>query len=151
KQERRKQANLPRVSNTGYVGISVFSGDRKYDASTDTIEEAGPWYFPEIAALITGAGRLLLAMAERCITDLGGSFLYCDTDGLGVVASKEGGLIPCEGGREETQPELDSGWISPNVPAIRVLSHEQVCSITQRFEPLNPYDRNKVPGSILAI
>jgi hypothetical protein len=36
-------------------------------------------------------------------------------------------------------------------PAIRALSWDQVREIVDRFESLNPYDRDAVPGSILRI
>jgi hypothetical protein len=116
------------------VKVRVFSGDHMHEQFVDTIEKAGEWYFPPIAALITGGGRLLLAMLERCITDKSGHYLFCDTDSMCIVASKNGGSVAC-----------------PNEPRITALSWQDVREIAARFESLNCYDLAKVPGSILKI
>ena len=116
------------------VKVGVFSGEHSHEQYVDTIEKPGEWYFPPIASLITGGAHLLLAMLERCITDKGGHYLFCDTDSMCIVASKDGGWVPC-----------------PNEPSIKALSWKDVEEITARFESLNCYDRTKVPGSILKI
>lgn len=99
-----------------------------------TIEKPGEWYFPPIASLITGGAHLLLAMLECCVTEKGGQYLFCDTDSMCIVASRNGGLVPC-----------------PNEPDIKALSWKEVEEIAKRFEDLNCYDREKVRGSILKI
>jgi hypothetical protein len=116
------------------VKVKVFSGEHSHEQKVTTIEKAGEWYFPPIAALITGGAHLLLAMLERCITDKGGHYLFCDTDSMCIVASRSGGWVGC-----------------PNEPRIKALSWAQVECIARRFESLNCYDRKKVPGSILKI
>ncbi len=116
------------------VKVKVFSGEHRHTQFVDTIEKAGEWYFPPIAALITGGAHLFLAMLERCITEQGGHYLFCDTDSMCIVASKTGGDVGC-----------------PNEPLIKALSWDQVDKIAKRFESLNCYDRTKVPGSILKI
>jgi hypothetical protein len=73
-------------------------------------------------------------MLERCITDEGGHYLFCDTDSMCIVASNSGGQVSC-----------------PNEPSIKALSWEDVKEITARFESLNCYDRTQVRGSILKI
>src|SRR5208282_5095791 len=70
---------------------------------------------------------------ERCVTDAGGSFVFCDTDSMGIVATKTGGRVKC--GPSES----------------KALSWREVDSIVAQFEALNPYDRDAVPGSILKI
>jgi hypothetical protein len=60
---------------------------------------------------------------------------------MAIVASREGGLVPCEGGAHQ----LDGR------PAIRALSWSEVGAIVTRFEALNPYDRSAVRGSILKV
>ena len=75
--------------------ITVFAGERSHRVLPPIIEQPGRWYFPPIAALITAGGRLLLAMLERCVTDRGGSYLFCDTDSLCIVAGEHGGRVPC--------------------------------------------------------
>jgi hypothetical protein len=70
------------------VKVNVFSGEHVHEDRITTIEKPGPWYFPPIAALITGGAHLFLAMLERCVTDKNGQYLFCDTDSLCIVASK---------------------------------------------------------------
>jgi hypothetical protein len=116
------------------VRVRVFSGEYTRELPLTTVEKPGEWYFPPIAALITGGAHLLLAMLERCITDKGGQYLFCDTDSMCIVASRSGGWVGCF--RE---------------PPIKALSWKEVEEITDRFTSLNCYDRTKVPGSILKI
>ncbi len=116
------------------VKVKVFSGEHSHEQSVTTIEKKGEWYFPPIAAQITGGAHLFLAMLQRCITDQGGHYLFCDTDSMCIVASRTGGWVAC-----------------PNEPYIKALSWKDVEKITRRFTSLNCYDRRKVPGSILKI
>jgi hypothetical protein len=64
-------------------------------------EEPGIFCFPPLAAFVAGAGRLMLALLECCVTDLGGSYVMCDTDSMTIVATERGGLVPCPGGPEQ--------------------------------------------------
>jgi len=104
-------------------------------------EDPGDWCFPPIAACITGAARLMLALLERSVTDAGGSWMFCDTDSMAIVAIPTGGLLPCPGG----QYQLPDG-----TPAVRALSHDQVEGIRRRFDTLNPYPRQLVPDLLKA-
>src|ERR1039458_5303760 len=65
-----------------------------------------------------------------------------DTDSMAIVATENGGLIPCPSGSCRTGNRR---------AAIKALSWEEVDEITRRFATLNPYDRKIVPGSILKI
>ena len=102
----------------------------------------GEYCFPPLASLITGAARLMLALVERSVSDLGGTYAMEDTDSMAIVATKRGGLIECPGGGFRTKE---------NKPAVKALSWKQVEEISQRFAALNPYDRDAVPGSIVKI
>lgn len=84
----------------------------------------------------------MLALLERSVTDRGGSYAFCDTDSMGIVADRDGGLHPCPGG-----PEL----LPDGSEAVRALSWSEVDRVVERFAALNPYDRRSVPGSILKI
>jgi hypothetical protein len=53
-------------SKSGRDKVRVFSGESKFETTSEIFEKPGPWYFPIFGALITAAGRLLLAMLERC-------------------------------------------------------------------------------------
>lgn len=105
-------------------------------------EVPGAFCFPPLASLITGGARLMLALLEKSVTSLGGTYAMEDTDSMAIVANETGGFIQCDGGDERT----DEGKA-----AIRALSWAQVKCIADRFAALNPYDRRAVPGSILKI
>jgi hypothetical protein len=104
-------------------------------------EKPGEYCFPPLASLITAAARLMLALLERCVTDLGGTYAMEDTDSMAIVATQGGGLIECRGGANRKRGK----------PAIQALSWAQVDAIAKRFEALNPYDRGTIGGSILKV
>lgn len=101
----------------------------------------GVFCFPPMAAIITGAARLMLALLEHSVAVLGGTYAMEDTDSMAIVATKCGGLIPCPGGPER--------WRGRE--AVRALSCKQVEKIAARFSSLSPYDRSAIPGSVLKI
>lgn len=115
--------------------IRVFSGGESFETTSDTVEEPGKWFAPHIASLITAGGRLLLAMLEKCIADAGGTYLFCDTDSAAIVSAKTRQRIPMPDGAKP----------------ITALSWTEVQHVVDKFEPLNPYDRGLVSGSILKI
>ena len=78
------------------------AGLEEFTTKTKRPEVPGEYCFPPLAAMITAGARLLLAMLEAEVTQRGGSYAFCDTDSMAIVATKLGGLIPCEGG-----PEID--------------------------------------------
>ncbi len=83
----------------------------------------------------------MLALLERCVTSLGGSYVMGDTDSLPIVATKEGGLVTCHGGDARLGRKQ----------VIRALSWAEVEAIRQRFARLNPYDADKIGGSVLRL
>ena len=97
-----------------------------------TIEKQGQWYASYLASLITSGGRLLLGMIEESVTRAGGTYLYADTDALGIVASENGGPLDYVPGCKEQ--------------GVRALSWKEVKAIVDRFEFINPYDRDAVPN-----
>ena len=116
--------------------LKVFSGETVFSTTASVIEKPGPWYCPPIAALITAAGRLLLALLERSVRDRGGAYLLCDTDSMTIVASESGGPVCC---------------VTDGTDAMKAISWKDVDAIVGDFEKLNPYDRSAVRGSILKI
>jgi hypothetical protein len=123
----------PNESNS--TKLKVFSGEESFETTSDVVEEPGKWFAPHIAALITSGGRLLLGMLERCITDTGGTFLFCDTDSAAIVSAKHRQKIVMPDGAKP----------------ITALSWAEVLRIVDRFESLNPYNRKLVRGSILKV
>ena len=84
-------------------------------------ERPGAFFNPIIASLDTGGARLMLAILEAEVTRAGGTFAFCDTDSLAIVAGdRASDGIPC-------------------------ITEDAVVKIINRFNRLNPYDRNIVP------
>ena len=122
---------IPELENE-LLDLEVFSGDKHFNDSSDVNEKAGKWFFAPLAALITSAGRLLLAMTEACVEEKKGTYLFCDTDSLAIVSSQEGGVLTI-----------------PGSEGLRILSWAETLRIANRFTSLNPYNRKAVKGSIL--
>ena len=114
------------------VPVVVFSGEKSCPDSSDVLEDPGKWFFPPLASLITSAGRLMLAMTEACVEQTRGTYLFCDTDSLAIVSSKEGGSLDVPGNE-----------------GVRILPWKEVQGIADRFASLNPYNPEAVKGSIL--
>src|SRR5262249_12522740 len=114
----------------------------QFPCEVQHFERPGAFYFPILATLITGAARLMLALAEHEVTARGGSYAFMDTDSLAIVASERGGVVAGPGAAERLPDGRD---------AIRALSRADVDAIVERFQRLNPYDRRIVKGSILKI
>ncbi len=102
----------------------------------------GEYCFPPMASLITGAARLMLALLEHSVSELGGTYAMEDTDSMAIVATEKGEMVPCPGGPLRTKS---------NREAVKALSWKQVRRIAERFATLNPYASDAVPGSILKI
>jgi hypothetical protein len=113
-----------------------------YRLHRERTEEPGRWFHPLIATLVAGAGRLLLASAMRLVNDLGGSWAFCDTDSLFIIATEHGRLIPCLGGSQHT-PSGER--------AIKALSWEEALKIVGAFASLDPYLSPGHPKSILEV
>lgn len=122
--------------------VTVFAGEQEFACDCHAPENPGAFCFPPYAALVTGGARLMLALLERCVIDAAGTYAFCDTDSLAIVATEQGGLVPCIGG----PLRMPDGH-----PAIRTLSWPEVDAIVRRFEQLNPYARDAVAGSILKV
>src|SRR5215470_5215468 len=75
--------------------LDVFSGEHNFDQPTRVVERPGRWQFPPAAALITGGGRLILAILESMVRKRHGTYLLTDTDSMLFVAARNGGLVQC--------------------------------------------------------
>lgn len=115
--------------------LRIFTGEKPFDTTSDVVEEPGDWFAPHIGSLITAGGRLLLAMLEKCISDAGGSYLFCDTDSAAIVSTEHRQKI--------SMPDAGE--------PITALSWNEVEEIVQKFAELNPYDPELVRGSILKV
>ncbi|HEY1654244.1 MAG TPA: hypothetical protein VGF86_03935, partial [Candidatus Tumulicola sp.] len=135
-------AEMLRQEGSNPVAVTCHGIDPKpFMCNVKNPEEPGEYCFPPLASLITSAARLMLALLERCVTDLGGTYAMEDTDSMAIVATKAGGLIECPGGT----------YSKDGNRAIKALGWEEVTSIASHFAQLNPYDRTIIPGSVLKI
>jgi hypothetical protein len=113
--------------------LNVFGPDEEpTEVRSETPEDPGPFCFPPVAASITAGARLMLALLERLVHDAGGSYAFCDTDSMAIVATPEASEIDC--------PTADGS------DQIRALSWPEVAEILERFDELNPYYRELVPS-----
>lgn len=116
--------------------VDVHAGEgTPFTVTTNNPEEPGEYCYPPIAATLTGAARLMLALLEHQVTKSGGTYAFCDTDSMAIVATRTSGHT----------------FTSDDGEPIPTLSWAQVDDIVIRFEALNPYDPEVVPGSILEI
>jgi hypothetical protein len=122
--------------------VRVFGLEEPFETSTRAPEDPGEFCFPPLAALITSGARLMLAMLEGSLADLGGTYTLCDTDSMAIVATETSGLIPCPGGPFRSPDGKE---------CVRALGWEQVEVIREGFSRLNPYDQAAVPGSVLEL
>ena len=77
----------------------------------------------------------MLATLEAIVTQAGGTWAFCDTDSMAIVATETGGTLDY----------IDHTGERRTIP---VLSWEQVQEIVRRFEALNPYS---FAGSVLEV
>ena len=127
------------------VKLDVYSGEHYHQQTVRERESPGPFYLPPAASLITAGGRLLLALAQSCVENAGGTYLFCDNDSLCVVANEYGGFS--RGGAH-----ADLGYVEGADPRefapVPCLSRDAVVRISERFTALNPYSFG---GTILKI
>jgi hypothetical protein len=136
-------AEMNRQESEEKVAVTCYGiGSKPYSPRVAHPEAPGEYCFPPLASLITGAARLMLALLEHSVTRLGGTYAMEDTDSMAIVATPNGGIIPCEGGSQRTPDGRE---------AVKALSWKQVDGISKRFAALNPYNRRAIPGSILKI
>ena len=146
-------AALKTVDNSAGYGISVelsreephtdktrvdVYGLTSFFATVTAVEEPGEFFFPPLGALVTGGARLHSSpLLERLVTDAGGSYAFCDTDSMAILATRHGGLRRCSGGLH--RDAAGNGLF-------RALSWEQLDRIIKHFDSLNPYDSRLVPS-----
>jgi hypothetical protein len=72
------------------IEVVCFGRDAEpFPRRTHQTESPGRFFHPILGALITGAARLMLGLAERAIIDAGLDWAFCDTDSM-AIARPEG-------------------------------------------------------------
>jgi hypothetical protein len=94
-----------------------------------------PTHCPTDSIVVPSAPAL--ALLEHVVEEASGTWMFCDTDSMAIVATPNGSdLIPCPRGQHR---------LSDGTPAIKALSYQQVNGIRARFNSLNPYDKTLSP------
>jgi len=75
------------------------------------VETAGPWFNPLVATLITGAARMMLALAEYRAEAEGLDWAFCDTDSLAIAKPDD---MDCA--EFKRRAEAVVGWFRPLNP-----------------------------------
>jgi hypothetical protein len=114
------EINVNERAKRGEVVVHTALGE-PYIVETENDEEPGRFFHPLLAALITGAARLMLAITERLILDEGLEWSFCDTDSMAIA-------------RPIDMSEAEF--------------HARVGAVVGWFAHLNPYDFG---GSILKV
>ena len=125
------EMNPEELASKERARIEVFGLNDPFVCTTTAPETPGPFFFAPIAAWIPAAARLMLAVVERMVIDAGGTYAFCDTDSMAIVATETGCYLESIGARALSQREVDQ--------------------IIDRLDVLNPYDRSAVPDRILKI
>jgi hypothetical protein len=96
--------------------------------------------FSAFSVVDHGSGPPNVGLLEHSVTQLGGTYAMEDTDSMAIVSAKKRGTIPCKGRNHS---------VKDGTEVINALSWGQVDGLVKKFEALNPYDRNVIPGSVL--
>lgn len=90
-------AEMNRQESEKKVKVRCYGLDwQSYQTSVMHPEQSGEFCFPPLASLITGAARLMLALLEHTVSQLGGTYVLEDTDSMAIVATErqdDGGHI----------------------------------------------------------
>lgn len=65
--------------------IACHGGEDRFDVRVRNVEQPGLYFHPLLATLITGAARLMLAIAKRLAEDSGITWAFCDTDSMALA------------------------------------------------------------------
>jgi hypothetical protein len=108
--------------------IGVF-GLRSFEVPS-VPETPGAFFFAPTAALVTGAARLMLALLEHEVISRGGTYAFCDTDSMAIIACRRGRTLTIDG----------AGAYGVAVrQRLRAISWADVRQIVLKFDRLNPY------------
>jgi transcriptional regulator with XRE-family HTH domain len=99
--------------------------DKSWEVTSKKFEKPGRYFHPLLGTLITGAARLMLALAEREALNQGLNWVFCDTDSIAIAKPDN----------------LDES-----------IFIKRALSVCDWFKPLNPYDNpNSEKNSILQV
>ncbi len=116
------------------------AGDEAFSINKKKFEATGLFFHPLLAALITGAARLMLATTERLAVDAGLDWAFCDTDSMALAK-------PDSMGQEEFIKRAKSvqEWFTPlnpyaqKAPLLKIEEYNYSLSDKEKLEPLYCY------------
>ncbi len=124
-------AQMDRQGEDDKVEVECHGIDSEpYKCTVAHPEFPGEFWFAPLGSLITAGARLTLAFLDHCVSELHGTYVMEDTDSMAIVATEQGGFVPCPGGPFE-MPDGQA--------AVRALSWKEVDEIAARFAKLSPY------------
>jgi hypothetical protein len=82
------EVNVQERPNKTRVGVNSPVGPT-FELGVHNVEQPGRFFHPLLATLITGAARLMLAIAERLVADIGLTWAFCDTDSMAIAMPEE--------------------------------------------------------------
>ncbi len=65
--------------------VGFGASQRTFKFKSKSFEKPGAYFHPLLGALITGAARLMLALAERQVREQGLEWAFCDTDSMAIA------------------------------------------------------------------
>lgn len=74
----------PTQSNANEKNEVTVYGMDEFETNVDKFEKPGKSFNPIMSVFLTAGSRLILAAAEKLVTDKGGCVAYCDTDSIFV-------------------------------------------------------------------
>jgi hypothetical protein len=105
----------------------------------------GDYYSAVIASSVTSGARLLVGLIDYLIRQQGGTVANLVIDGLSVVATEQGGWVPCPGGSTKIEPyPVTTALRDPSDPlptadgAIWAVSFAKVDAIRAKLAALSP-------------
>src|SRR5258707_12182557 len=115
-------AEMNRTDTDEAINVTCHGIDKEsFACSVAHPDDPGEYCFPPVASLITGGARLMLAVLDRCITKLGGTYAMEDTDSMAIVATERGGNVPL------VVPGVEAG---NKTTTVKALSWKQVKGIS---------------------
>lgn len=107
--------------------VEVWGPDCHFRTTVDHPPRLGPFAFPPAATFVYAGGRLLMAALDAALRTEGATWAWCSVDAAAVVASPQGGLIPCPSGPERDEADAAS---------VRAAPASVVEAVAQRFDRL---------------
>ncbi len=82
------ESNPEELPKGDTVPLLVHGGHAGFTTESAAPESPGVFSFPPFAAWITGAARLMLALAECAVVEAGGTYGFCDTDSMAITVDE---------------------------------------------------------------